>query len=275
MYTFPRTRRTAAGAVAVAAGMLATGCGADGHPAASGAVSASTTASAPGTATPSAADPAAATTGATPSPTQTPASAASSTSATLSGTRLRSVLTPLSFLPSTYTVVPKYTEDSGTKVQSAVIVPAENRKCTTLLATAWETYGGWGDQYAEAAFVTKANDGLVSEVVDAYADPSMAAQEEQAFAGIAKSCASWTETDTISGTTGKVTYRTAEQKLAGVGDEAYLITVSSTQLDLPTTLATVRVGSAVAGVSVTARSGEADTARRVIASIAAKLKAAG
>ncbi|WP_329494332.1 hypothetical protein [Kitasatospora herbaricolor] len=206
--------------------------------------------------TPRAAAPAPATTAAAPA---TPAAAPSATpSATpaaadpnaglLTGTQLKALLAPAAAaFAGGFAIDAASTRDTGDTYQLPAVTDVPTPDCTRLGGTSWtEITGIAGVSFAENAYIDKNDSAESAQEIDVYRDKT-AQTVVGALGKLSLACPGYTDPQT----NGKVTV--AEKALPAVGDEAYVITLTSPDWKGGTTLVAARVGTAV--VTVLASSG--------------------
>ncbi|OKI20140.1 hypothetical protein [Streptomyces sp. CB03911] len=204
---------------------------------------------------PQAAAPAPATTAAAPA---TPAAAPSATpSATpaaadpnaglLTGTQLKALLAPAAAFATGFAIDAASTRDTGDTYQLPAVTEVPTPDCTRLGGTSWtEITGIAGVSFAENAYIDKNASAESAQEIDVYRAET-ARTVVGALGKLSLACPSYTDPQT----NGKVTV--AEKALPAVGDEAYVITLTSPAWKGGTTLVAARVGTAV--VTVLASSG--------------------
>ena len=144
--------------------------------------------------------------------------------------------------------------------------------CTLLGNTDWESLGGTGATFAEEVYTAKDGSAMVDQTVSAYDDAASARAVAQVIGGLAKSCPSYVDPPTKSKTAVR------EKSIPGIGDEAYVITITSSQWIGGDTLELVRIGSEIIAVDVSTAAGRDDgaaEAAKLAEAITAKVKAAG
>nr|WSX50037.1 hypothetical protein OG409_14455 [Streptomyces sp. NBC_00974] len=162
----------------------------------------------------------------------------------LTGTQLKAALAPASFFPEGYAVDPAATRDTGDNYQLPEAASVPTPDCTKLGGTSWiEITGITGVSFAQDSYVNKDSSSEQAEEIDVYRDKT-SETVLGALGMISKACPSYTDADTHS----KVTV--TEQPLAGVGDGAWAITLTSPAWKGGTTLVATRVGTSVATVLV-------------------------
>lgn len=230
----PRATRWTLAAVAATA-LLTAGCG-GGKTAA--------TATSP-TATPTAAG----TTSADDTTTTDPGADTTTTTDPLAGipdgTKLQSLLAPISMMPSHYTADLANTQDSAGGFQKeSVNSPSDKPDCTKLSTNGFESLGGYGLKFAVSDYVAPDKLGRITEEIDAYAITDAAQTVETILSELSTTCPSYTDPDSKA----KVTV--TDKPVSGLGDEAYVITATSQDWEYGVTMETARVGGEVIAVTV-------------------------
>ncbi|MFJ8623634.1 hypothetical protein ACIRD3_12425 [Kitasatospora sp. NPDC093550] len=208
----------------------------------------------------------AATTTAAPSPVAT--KAAGPNAGLLTGAQLKALLAPASFFPSGFALDSAGSRDTGdTYVQPAAAdVPTPD--CTRLGGTSWTGITGiTGVSFAQNDYVNKNTSAEIAQEIDVY-QGATAQTVIGALGKLALACPSFADAQTSSKT--KVT----EAPLAGLGDEAYVITVTDSAWQNGDTLIAARVGTSV--VTVLANDGGdngAATAKKLSGQLVSGLKA--
>jgi hypothetical protein len=143
--------------------------------------------------------------------------------------------------------------------------------CTLLCNTDWESLGGQGATFAQEVYASKDGSEMVNQEIDAYDDAAGAHAVAQTIAGLGHTCPSYVDPPTKSKTAVR------EKAVSGIGDEAYVITVTSPDWTGGTTLELVRVGSEIIGVDMSSNSGDYGSAEvaKLAEAVAGKVKAAG
>lgn len=164
----------------------------------------------------------------------------------LTGTQLVGALAPASYFPSGYLVDKPNSVDTGGDFQSPAASPTPSAECTRLDGTAWIGMTGLsGVSFAQNDYVDKAAKTEQAQEIDEFqaggADAAMTA-----IGKLATQCPSFK--DTQYGGTVKV----AEKPRSGIGDQAYVITLTDSSWANGQTLEAVQVGDAVVTVFSTA-----------------------
>ncbi|GGV36574.1 hypothetical protein GCM10010495_62110 [Kitasatospora herbaricolor] len=205
--------------------------------------------------TPQAAAPAPATTAAAPAtpaaaPSATPSAApaaADPNAGLLTGTQLKALLAPATAFATGFAIDAASTRDTGDTYQLPAVTEVPTPDCTRLGGTSWtEITGIAGVSFAENAYIDKNASAESAQEIDVYRDKT-AQTVVGALGKLSLACPGYTDPQT----NGKVTV--AEKALPAVGDEAYVITLTSPAWKGGTTLVAARVGTAV--VTVLASSG--------------------
>ncbi len=196
------------------------------------------------------------------------ASAAKDPAPPLTGTQLTGKLAPASFFSSDLAIDPSATQDTGGSYTRASSKSPAQPDCGRLDTTSWIGITGvTGVSFTQQDRLDKKAEKEVSQEIDVFTGGT-AAQVFGTLAKVSDVCPSFTDSDTRS----KVTV--SEKPLAGVGDKACVITLTSPAWDSGTTLIASRVGTAVATVLVsdTGKDHGMGTAQKVVRHISGGLK---
>ncbi|MGW7098934.1 hypothetical protein [Streptomyces sp. NPDC054838] len=178
------------------------------------------------------------------SPSAAAAPAADPNKGLLTGKQLKAALAPASFFAAGFTSDPELERDTGNGYQLPATADVPTPDCTKLGGTSWvEITGINGVSFAQNAYVNKNSSEEFAQEIDVYRGAT-ATTVLDALGKISKACPSYTDGDTHA----KVTV--TEKPLAGVGDGAWTITLTSTAWQGGTTLVAARVGTSVATVLV-------------------------
>ncbi|MEU0003197.1 hypothetical protein ABZ079_02520 [Streptomyces sp. NPDC006314] len=197
-----------------------------------------------------------------------PAKAKNPNAGLLTGTQLKQVLAPASAFPSGFTRETDGASDSGDQFLSPSGKNTAKPDCTRLEGTAWIQVTGFegGVSFAQDDYVNQDKTGEVAQEIDAF-QGTTAKTVMKDLQSVASRCATFTDTDTHAKV--KVTGRST----AGLGDEAYTMTLTSGAWETGTTLIAARSNSTVVTVLSTAGSGNgAATAKKLTTQILGSLK---
>ncbi|MEU6476001.1 hypothetical protein ABZ858_03745 [Streptomyces sp. NPDC047017] len=184
------------------------------------------------------------------------------------GTRLKRALAPASFFPPGFVSDPGATRDTGDTYAQPTTRSAAKPDCGALEGTAWVGVTGIGGvSFAQGDYVDKATSAEIAQEIDVYRGTT-AATVLKDVEKVAAACASFTDSDTQS------RVRARGRATAGLGDEAYTITLTDSSWENGTTLIAVRRGTAV--ITVLSTDGHDDgaatakkLARRITGSLVA------
>ncbi|POX57121.1 hypothetical protein C3489_02420 [Streptomyces sp. Ru71] len=187
------------------------------------------------------------------------------------GTQLKQLLTPASVFPAGLTPVADGAADSGGDYLAPSSRSTAKTDCTKLENTAWLDVTGYkgGVSFAQDDYANQDQTEEIAEEVDAF-QGTTARTVLQRVREVAAECATFTDT------ADHVKVRVKGKAADGLGDEAYVITLTSGSWENGSTLIATRVGSTVATVMSTAGSDNgAAAAKKVATHLAASLKKAG
>lgn len=189
-----------------------------------------------------------------------PAKAKDPNAGLLTGAQLKQALAPASVMPAGLSPVADGSVDSGTQYLAPSGKNAAKTDCTKLETTAWLDVTGYkgGVSFAQSDFANQDQTQEVAQEIDAF-QGTTATTVMQEVQRVATECA------TFADTTDHVKVRVKGKAAAGLGDEAYTLTLTSPQWENGTTLIAVRVGSNVATVMSTAGSGNGSAAAKKVA----------
>ncbi|GHF76314.1 hypothetical protein GCM10018790_62830 [Kitasatospora xanthocidica] len=218
--------------------------------------------------------PAAQTAASSPAATKADASSPAATKAAgpnaglLTGTQLKALLAPATFFPSGFDVDSAGSRDTGDTYTQPTAADVPTPDCTRLGGTSWTGITGiTGVSFAQNDYVNKNTSAEIAQEIDVY-QGATAQTVIGALGKLALACPSFADAQTSSKT--KVT----ETPLAGLGDEAYTITVTDSAWQNGDTLIAARVGTSV--VTVLANDGSdngAATAKKLSSQLVSGLKA--
>jgi hypothetical protein len=163
------------------------------------------------------------------------------------GTQLKKALAPASAVPSGLTLEADGSADSGGQFLSPSSRKAGKPDCTRLETTSWIQVSGYkgGVSFAQNDYANKDQTELVAQEVDVF-QGTTAATVMKDLRTVAAECATYTNTDDHAQV--KVTGTSA----AGLGDEAYTMTLTSGHWQNGQTLIAARSGNSVVTVLSTA-----------------------
>ncbi|MET7702172.1 hypothetical protein [Streptomyces sp. NPDC005485] len=201
------------------------------------------------------------------SPSAKPAKPKDPNAGLLTGTQLKAALAPASYFPSGFAADASLSRDTGDTYQAPATKSAAKPRCADLDATSWISLTGVeGVSFAQNSYISKAS-GELDQEIDVYRGTA-STEVMKGLAKVVAACPSYTDTDTHS----KVTVTGASA--AGLGDDAYAITLSDSTWDNGTTLIAARVGTAVVSVLSTDGSDNgAASAKKLTVQVVASLKA--
>ncbi|MEU9244045.1 hypothetical protein [Streptomyces sp. NPDC048385] len=184
----------------------------------------------------------------------------------LTGTQLKKALAPASAFPAGLTLESDGSADSGGQFLSPTGRKTGKPDCTRLETTSWIQVSGYkgGVSFAQNGYANKTEE--VDQEIDAF-QGTTAAAVMKALRGVAAECAAYTDTDAHAKVklTGTAT--------AGLGDEAYTMTLTSGYWENGTTLIAARSGNSVVTVLSTAGGDNgAASAKKVTTTILSALK---
>ncbi|MFJ7149658.1 hypothetical protein ACIQVT_15855 [Streptomyces sp. NPDC100445] len=197
-----------------------------------------------------------------------PTKAKNTNAGLLTGTQLKGVLAPASVVPAGFTAEADGSSDSGGEFVSASTRSTAKPDCTRLEATSWIQVSGYkgGASFAQNDYVNQDKTEEVAQEVDVFRGDT-AKTVMKSLESVAKECASFTDTDAHA------TVKVAGRSTAGLGDEAYTMTLTSGAWENGTTLIATRSGNAVVTVLSTAGSDDgAAIAKKVTVRVLGSLK---
>ncbi|MFG2354561.1 hypothetical protein [Streptomyces sp. NPDC048521] len=197
-----------------------------------------------------------------------PAKAKNPDAGLLTGTQLKQVLAPASAFPAGFTHQADGSSDSGDKFLSPSGRKTAKPDCTRLEGTAWIQVTGFegGVSFAQDDYANQDNTEEVAQEIDAFRGTTAKTVMKQ-LQSVATECATFTDTDAHARV--KVTGRST----AGLGDEAFTMTLTSGAWENGTTLIAARSGNTVVTVLSTAGSDDgAATAKKVTTRVLKSLK---
>jgi hypothetical protein len=163
------------------------------------------------------------------------------------GTQLKKALAPASAFPSGLTPETANAADSGGAFLSPSSRKTAKPDCTRLGATSWIQVSGFkgGVSFAQNDYANQDKTEEVAQEIDQF-QGTTANAVMKALRDVATQCATFTDTDTHA----KV--KLANKSTAGLGDEAYTMTLTSGAWENGTTLIAARSGKSVVTVLSTA-----------------------
>ncbi|WNM35604.1 hypothetical protein RKE30_37240 [Streptomyces sp. Li-HN-5-11] len=186
----------------------------------------------------------------------------------LTGTRLKKTLAPASLFPKGFVAVPDGASDSGDQFLEPKGGSTAKPDCTKLETTGWMSVTGaaGGVSYAQDDYMNKSKTAEIAEEVDEFSG-SGATTALKDLRTVPAACAAFTDTEEHA------RVKAVGHTTAGLGDEAYTITLTSGVWDNGTTLLAAREGTAVVTVMSTAGSDNgAATAKKIAEASLASLK---
>ncbi|MEU9475353.1 hypothetical protein [Streptomyces sp. NPDC048191] len=186
------------------------------------------------------------------------------------GTQLKKALAPASAVPAGFTAEADGSSDSGGQFLSPSARSTAKPDCTRLESTSWIQVTGYkgGVSFAQNDYVNHDKTEEVAQEVDAF-QGGTAATVMKAMQSVAGACATFTDTDAHA----KV--KLTGTSTAGLGDEAYTMTLTSGAWQNGTTLIAARSGDSVVTVLSTAGADNgAASAKKVTTTVLAALKKA-
>ncbi|QTD98994.1 hypothetical protein [Streptomyces cyanogenus] len=197
-----------------------------------------------------------------------PAKAKNPNAGLLTGTQLKKALAPASAFPAGFTLEADGASDSGGKFLAPSSRKTAKPDCTRLEGTSWIQVTGFegGVAFAQDDYVNADKTEEVAQEADAFQGTTAKTVMKQ-LQSVAAECATFTDTDTHA----KV--KVKGESTAGLGDEAYTMTLTSGTWETGTTLIAVRSGNTVVTVLSTAGSDNgAAAAKKVTTRILGSLK---
>ncbi|ANP55531.1 hypothetical protein J2Z21_006507 [Streptomyces griseochromogenes] len=186
----------------------------------------------------------------------------------LTGTQLKKALAPASALPAAFTHEADGTSDSGNQFLAPSSRNTAKPDCTRLEGTSWIQVSGFkgGVSFAQDDYVNQDKTEELAQEIDQF-QGTTAKTVMNELRSAATGCATFTDTDAHAKV--KVTGRST----AGLGDEAYTMTLTSGAWENGTTLIAARSGNAVVTVLSTAGSDNgAATAKKLTTEVLGSLK---
>ncbi|MEV6053169.1 hypothetical protein [Streptomyces sp. NPDC052107] len=185
------------------------------------------------------------------------------------GTQLKKALAPASAFPGGFTSEADGASDSGGQFLSPSARSTAKPNCTRLESTSWIQVTGFkgGVSFAQNDYVNHDKTEEVAQEIDAFQGTTASAVLKQ-LQTVAAECATFTDTDAHA----KV--KLTGSSTAGLGDEAYTMTLTSGAWENGSTLIAARSGNSVITVLSTAGADDgAATAKKVTTQILGNLKA--
>ncbi|MGV4984160.1 hypothetical protein ACVB8X_15650 [Streptomyces sp. NRAIS4] len=184
------------------------------------------------------------------------------------GTQLKKALAPASAFPAGFAFEADGASDTGGKFLSPSARKTAKPDCTRLEGTSWIQVTGYegGVSFAQNDYANHDKTEEVAQEIDAFQGTTAATVMKQ-LRTVAGECATFTDTDAHAKV--KLTGRST----AGLGGEAYTMTLTSGTWQNGTTLIAARSGNSVVTVLSTAGADNgAATAQKVTARILGSLK---
>lgn len=160
----------------------------------------------------------------------------------LTGSQLKKALAPASFFASGFAIDAAATRDTGGTYVEPAVAAVPKPDCAKLGGTSWiDITGISGVSFAQDDYVNKNTSAEIAQEIDVYRGPTAKAVME-ALAKVSVACPSFKD----SGTSSKV--KVSERAATGLGDEAYIITLTDPTWESGTTMVAARIGTAVVTV---------------------------
>ncbi|AVV44549.1 hypothetical protein PYK79_36170 [Streptomyces sp. ID05-04B] len=203
-----------------------------------------------------------------PAASTTPSKAADPNAGLLTGTQLKKALAPASYFPAGFAADVSLARDTGDTYQAPATKSAAKPHCADLAATSWISLTGVeGVSFAQNSYINKNTSAELDQEIDVYRGTT-GADVLKDLAAVVTACPSYTDSDTHS----KV--KVTGAATAGLGDEAYTITLTSSAWETGTTLIASRSGTAVVSVlSTDGADNGAASAKKLAQHVLAALKA--
>ncbi|MEU4151502.1 hypothetical protein [Streptomyces sp. NPDC026659] len=186
----------------------------------------------------------------------------------LNGTRLKESLAPASAFPSGMTLEADGAADSGAEFLSPSARKTAKPDCADLEITSWIQTTGYkgGVSFAQNDYANSEKTESVAQEVDAF-QGTTAQDVMKQLPSVATECATFTDTDMHA------TVKVTGAPMAGLGDEAYAMTLTSGTWQNGQTLIAARSGNSVVTVMSTAGTDNgAASAKKVTTTILSALK---
>ncbi|GEC08632.1 hypothetical protein SSP24_62870 [Streptomyces spinoverrucosus] len=160
----------------------------------------------------------------------------------LTGIQLKQALAPASYFPSGFAADPSVARDTGDTYQAPATKNAGTPRCADLGATSWISLTGVeGVSFAQNSYVNKDTSAELAQEIDVYRGTT-GADVMKDVTKVVAACPSYPDSDTHS------TVKVTGAPTAGLGDEAYTITLTDSAWETGTTLIAARTGTAVVSV---------------------------
>jgi hypothetical protein len=160
----------------------------------------------------------------------------------LTGTQLKTALAPASFFPAGFVTDASGTRDSGPYYEAPDVTSVPKPDCTKLGGTSWTNITGIaGVSFAQNDYLDKTTTSEIAQEIDVYRGQT-AQTVMGKLTGISAVCPSYSDFQTNS----KVTVGGKAE--SGLGDGAYIITLTDPAWQEGSTLVAARVGTAVVTV---------------------------
>ncbi|MEV5440237.1 hypothetical protein AB0K80_30150 [Streptomyces sp. NPDC052682] len=185
----------------------------------------------------------------------------------LTGTQLKAALAPASAFPAGFAADASAARDTGDTYQAPATKSAAKPRCADLGATSWISLTGIeGVSFAQNSYVNKDTSAELDQEIDVYRGTT-AKDVMKGLAKVVAACPTYTDSDTHSAV--KVTGAST----AGLGDEAYTITLTNSAWENGTTLIAARLGTAVVSVlSTDGRDNGAASAKKLAEKVLTSLE---
>ncbi|MFJ3304873.1 hypothetical protein ACIPSA_17450 [Streptomyces sp. NPDC086549] len=197
-----------------------------------------------------------------------PTKAANPNAGLLTGTQLKKALAPASAFPSGFAREADGVSDSGGQFLAVSSRNTAKPDCTRLEGTAWIQVSGFkgGVSFAQDDYANQDKTEEMAQEIDQFQGTTAKTVMQELRSAVTE-CATFTDADAHA----KV--KVTSQSTAGLGDEAYTITLTSDAWENGTTLIAARSGNAVVTVLSTAGSGNgAATAKKLTTQVLGALK---
>ncbi|MGW1807761.1 hypothetical protein [Streptomyces sp. NPDC002078] len=184
------------------------------------------------------------------------------------GTRLKGALAPAPAFPAGLKLESNGSADTGSQFLSPSARSTAKPDCTRLGGTSWIQVTGYkgGVSFAQNDYASHDKTQEVAQEIDAFQGTTASSVLKQ-LQTVAGECATFTDTDTHA------TVKVTGKSTAGLGDEAYTMTLTSGAWQNGTTLIAARSGNSVVTVLSTAGTDNgAASAKKVTTTVLAALK---
>ncbi|MGC9537569.1 hypothetical protein [Streptomyces sp. UG1] len=160
----------------------------------------------------------------------------------MTGTQLKKALADASYFSAGFAADPSAARDTGDTYQAPATKSADKPQCAGLGATSWISLTGVeGVSFAQNSYINKNTSAELDQEIDVYRGTT-AADVMKDVAQVVAACPSYTDAGTHS------TVKVTGASTAGLGEEAYTITLTDSAWESGTTLIAARAGTAVVSV---------------------------